>query len=346
MTERKVPTIYDVAKKANVSPGTVSRYINGVGTSRGNTRERIEQAIQSLHYTPNRNARALKSRRNNLICLAYPETDNPFYFQMINAVEAELKKCGYMLMIYYTHGNPEEELRILRLTQEEVMDGLILVNFNYDKEHFDAFHQIKCPLVITSLCTSPYGGHKDDAFDYVGIDVSTAMYNSAMHMLNKGHERIAYIGGNRDLCVFSERWDGFKRALDERHIPQRDEYCFFGAYDETAGYYAGCQIANMDIKPTAIVTASDIIAIGAMRALQENEIRIPDDIAMIGLDNIHFDRSLHPQLSSHRMMQSEIGKVAVDLLMARINGDESLPKKIVYKTELIERASSGYNIQQ
>ena len=346
MSANKTSTIYDVAKKANVSPGTVSRYINGVGNARGDTSERIERAIQALNYIPNRNARALKSKRTNLICLACPESDNPFFFQMISAVEADLKKSGYMLMIYYTHGNSAEELRILSLSQEEIMDGLILVNFNYDPEHFEAFRKVKCPLIITSMGTSPYGGNPGDPFDYIGIDVRTAIYNSALHMLDKGHERIAYIGGNRDICVFSERWDGFRQAMQERGIPIYDEYCFFGAYDENAGYNAGSMIANMSQRPTAIVAASDIIAIGAMRALQERGITIPNEIAIIGLDNINFDRSLTPQLSSQSMMQAEIGKTAVEILMSRIGGEKSAPKKIVYQTELIERASSKYAIRK
>ena len=345
MPSHKASTIYDVAKEANVSPGTVSRYINGIGNARGDTNMRIERAIQALNYIPNRNARALKSKRTNLVCLAYPESDNPFFFDMISAVECALKKSGYMLMIYYTHGEPAEELRILSLSHEEIMDGLILVNFNYDHEHFIAFKKVKCPLIITSLCTSPYGGNPGDPFDYIGIDVRMALYNSAIHILDKGHERIAYVGGNREICVFSERWEGFQQALYERNIPIREEYCFFGAYDENAGYNAGSAIANMSQRPTAIICASDIIAIGVMRALRERNIVIPNDIALIGLDNISFDRSLTPQLSSQRMMQSEIGRTAVEILLARINGDKSAPQKIVYQAELIERASSKFSIR-
>ena len=137
-----------------------------------------------------------------------------------------------------------------------------------------------------------------------------------------------------------------RQAMQERGIPIYDEYCFFGAYDENAGYNAGSMIANMSQRPTAIVAASDIIAIGAMRALQERGITIPNEIAIIGLDNINFDRSLTPQLSSQSMMQAEIGKTAVEILMSRIGGEKSAPKKIVYQTELIERASSKYAIRK
>lgn len=339
-------TIYDIAREAKVSPGTVSRHINGVGKSRGDTAARIDAAIEKLHYTPNRNARALKNKKTNQICLAYPESDNPFFFDLVKTIETELKKKGFMLMIHYTHGISEEELRILRLTHENIMDGLILINFNYTKEHFQAFKQVKCPLVISSLCVSSYGGTEEDKFDYVGIDVEDAVYKSTMHMIQKGHKKIAFIGGDKNLCVFEERYRGYCRALTEAGIPIREEYCLFGRYDEDAGYEAGFQIGKMADRPTAICAVSDIIAIGCIRALQEQQISIPGDIAIIGMDDIGFDKALNPKLSSVKMMQDFLGKCAVDMILARINGDRSQSKKIIYQPELVERESSSIVLSQ
>lgn len=325
---KKNITIYDIAKEANVSPGTVSRHINGVGKSRGDTTARIEAAIEKLHYTPNRNARALKNRKTNQICLAFPESDNPFFFDLVKTVETELKKNGFMLMIHYTHGIAEEELRILQLTHENMMDGLILINFNYTKEHFQAFKQVPCPLVISSLCVSPCGGNSEDNFDYVGIDVADAMYQSTMHMIQKGHRKIVFIGGDKNLCVFEERYQGYCRALEEAGILVQEEYCLFGNYDEEAGYEAGFQIGRMKDRPTAICAVSDIIAIGCIRSLHEQKISIPDEMAIIGMDNIRFDEVLTPKLSSVKMMQDSVGKCAVDMILARINGVLPQPKKL------------------
>ncbi len=337
--KRKSVTIYDIAKAAQVSPGTVSRYINGIGTPGKDTSERISKAISDLKYVPNRAARALKSRKNNIICLAYPESDNPFFFSLVDSVEKEAKRIGYVLMIYHTHGKIEEELRILSLMNENIADGIILINFNYTPEHFEAFNKLKCHIVISSLCISPYGGNSEDNFDYVGIDVRNALYMATMLMIERGHTKIAFIGGDKGICVFMERFEGYCSALIKANIPLNMDYCFFGGYDKEAGYAAGEQIANMVDRPTAVCAVSDIVAIGAMDALRDSNVKIPEEISIIGLDDIDFDRYLSPKLSSVKMMQDEIGRCAIDFLHKRINGDDAPPKKIIFQPELVERES-------
>ncbi|MCB7066391.1 LacI family DNA-binding transcriptional regulator [Enterocloster citroniae] len=334
-------TIYDIAKAAEVSPGTVSRYINGVGTPREESRLRIEKAIQDFNYVPNRAARALKSKKNNIICLAYPETDNPFFFNMVAAVETETKRAGYSLMIYHTHGEISEELHILSLMNENIADGLFLINFNYSPEHFEAFNRVTCPLVISSLCISPYGGNDTDNFDYVGIDVRTAEYLATMHLINNGHKKIALIGGDKNIDVFKERYEGYCSALNKAGIPLRTDYCLFGKYDKQAGYEAGAKIAQMEDRPTAVCAVSDVMAIGAMRAFRENSVVLPDEIALVGMDNIDFTNDMSPRMSSIKMMQDEVGRCAVKIILDRIEGDVSPRKKIIYQPELVVRESSS-----
>ncbi len=339
MAEKKI-TIREIAKEANVSTGTVSRYLNGAANLRKDASERIEQAIDKYHYTPDRSARALKSGKRNLICLAYPESDNPFFFNIVSAIEESVRRSGYSLMINHTHGDPAEELKVLALTKEGIMDGLILVNFNYTPEHFDAFKRVGCPLVISSLCISPYGGGTDDSFDYIGIDVFSALHMTTKHLIDRGHRKIAYIGGPQEMCVFRERYEGYSSALVQAGIEVDRKYCFLGEYDEQAGYDAGKAIASMADRPTAICTASDVIAIGAMIALREHGVSIPGDIAVIGLDNISFDRALTPQLSSVCMRQEDVGRCAVEMLFSRIQGNDEAPRKVIFQPELILRESS------
>lgn len=338
-SERKV-TIYDVAKEAHVSTGTVSRYLNGVGKSRGDTEERIREAVEKLNFVPNRAARALKSRKHNIICLAYPEADNPFFFELVKEIESDLKKAGYSMMISHTHGNPEEELTILSMTKEGIMDGLILINFNYTPEHLAAFREAECPLVLSSLCVSEYGGNNDDNFDYVGIDVFNGLYMTTMHLIEQGHRKIAFVGGDRNLCVFRERFAGYCSALSRSQIEVEDRYCFFNGYGEASGYESAMQILEMEDRPTAICTVNDVTAIGVMKALKKRGVRIPEDMAVIGLDNIGFDDALTPGLSSAKMMQEALGKCAVDFLLARLRGDRSRSKKIIYQPELVIREST------
>lgn len=342
MTQKqKKVTIYDIAQRAGVSTGTVSRYINGVGTPHPDIEEKLKEAIEHFHYVPNRSARALKSQRKNMICMAFPETDNPFFFELVDQVEKRLKDAGYNMMIYHTHGRLEDEIRIIQMTQEGLMDGLLLLNFNFTDELFQAIHHRGCPVVICGLCVSPYGGNKQDEFDYVGIDVSQALYDMTCHMVDQGHTRIAYVGGSKELRVFRERYDGYASALMQRGIPFEEELCFteFG-FGEEAGYQAGLRLTDMENRPTAVCAASDVIAYGIMKACQEKHMRIPEDVALIGLDNDRFDELLTPALSSVNMMQRKMGDCAIDFLMKRIKGNEMEPKKIVFRPELVIRKSS------
>lgn len=333
-------TIYDIAAVAQVSPGTVSRVINHSGYIKKETKERIEQAIKDLHYVPNRAARSLKNNRTNLICLAFPEADNPFFFALIGAVQEVAKRNHYSLMIYYTKGSPEEELNLLNMMNEKIVDGLFLVNFNYSEEHFKAIRKVHCPLVVSSLCVSPYGGNESDNFDYVGIDVRRALYLSTMHMLKQGHRRIALIGGDKSICVFRERFEGYCSAHVEMGVPVEMENCFFGAYDQNAGYEAGLKILNMKNRPTAVCVANDVMALGALAAFKEYSVRIPEDIAIIGMDDINFIKYLSPPLSSIAMAQNEMGRCGAEFLFNRLNGDDAPPQKIIFQPKLMIRESS------
>ena len=163
---------------------------------------------------------------------------------------------------------------------------------------------------------------------------------TTMHMIELGHKKIGYIGGDKDICVFRERYEGYCSALEKAQIPLNTDYCFFGEYDKKAGYNAGIRIAEMIDRPTAVCAASDVIAIGVMHAFNERNIRVPEDIAVIGIDDIDFDTDLTPKLSSVKMQQQEIGKCAVGFLFSRINGDNSAPKKIIFQPQLVKRESS------
>jgi DNA-binding LacI/PurR family transcriptional regulator len=343
--DKKNITIYDISKAADVSPGTISRYINGVGVPRESTRIRIEKALQEYEYSPNRSARALRSKKNNVICLAVPETNNPFFFKMIEAVESDLKHAGYSLMIYHTHGEISEELNILSLMNESIADGLILINFNYTAEHFEKFKTASYPLVVSSLCISPYGGNETDSFDYVGIDVRNAAYLATEHLIRQGHKRIAFIGGNKNLVTFKERYEGYISALNAAGIPIEQDLCFFGDYDADAGYKAAEEILALHDRPTAVCAVSDVIAIGAIRSFRKHSISIPDNVAITGIDNIDFDEDMSPNLSSVRMKQDEVGQCAVRILLKRLRGDKSPRMKIIYQPELLIRGSSSFIIK-
>lgn len=339
----KSATIYDIAKAANVSSGTISRFINGVGVPRAATKERIEKAIAEYNYVPNKTAQALKSRRSNVLCLALPELNNPFYFQIMSAVEEIAYEAGYSITVYHTHGDLKREMKILKMGNENIADGIIMFNMNFTPQHLEAFYEINYPLVISSLCTSPYGGTGLDNYDYVGVDTRNALYLATSYFLDNGHKNIAFVGGDLETVSYRERFEGYNSALISAHIQPDMELCFFGGHDKEFGYKTGKRISEMPSsrRPTAVCAINDITAIGLMNAFRDCNIKIPSDIAVIGLDNIDADCDLTPRLSSIDLVPDEIARCAVNFFLERVNNIDATPaKKIVFQPKIIIRESS------
>lgn len=343
MEQKKAVTIYDIARAAKVSPGTVSRFINGVGEPRAATRERLEKAIADYNFVPNRAAQALKSKRNRIICMAFPEAENPFFYHLVSAAEKITQQYGYTLMIYHTHTDSAREFDILSLMNESIADGLFLINYNFTQRHLDTFYKVSCPLVISSLCISPYGGTGFDNFDYIGIDGQNALYTATTQLISDGHRRIAFVGGKRDIVMFRERYEGYCSALARSRIHLDPSLCFFGGWDKDAGYAYGERIAAMpkEQRPTAVCAVNDVVAIGLISALRDHGLNVPDDLSVIGMDNIDMDVDLNPSLSSSDFAKDEFCKCAIDFLMERINGNDNPARKIIFQPTLILRESSA-----
>jgi LacI family transcriptional regulator len=339
--EKNFPTIYDIAERAGVSPGTVSRTINNIGYIKEETREKIEQVARELEYTPNRAARTLKTKKTGLILLAIPDTDNPFYIDMIKAILEEVKARDHSLVLYYTEGNINDELKALRMMHEHFADGMIFVNLSLTDKHLKEIERIDCPLVLSSISVGEVGGTEDDKFDYVGVDSSKGVYIATKHLIMQGHTKIAYIAGSKDLKVFEERFEGYCNALLDGGLKLDGKMIFWKNYTESSGYEGAQYFLALEDKPTAICCANDMMAVGAMRALDENNIKIPEQISIIGMDNIDMTSRLKPKLSSVSLAQWEIGRAAVDLIFKRLKGKETgISKKIIFQPRLVVKDSS------
>lgn len=344
MTTKKsktTTTIYDIAREARVAPGTVSRTLNNIGYIKDETRQRIEKVMQELKYIPNRAARTLKTKKTNLIMLAIPDTDNPFYVDMIKAVQDVAKYNGYSMVLYYTEGKKSDEVKVLRLLHENFADGLILVNFSFTKEHLKEIERINCPLVLSSICVSGLGGGENDRFDYIGVDTRKGMYLATRHLIAQGHSNIGYIGGLKDIEVFMERYEGYCSAMSDSGLGIKEELIFWKNYSESTGYDAGKHFLSLGERPTAVCAANDMLAMGALRAFEENGIKVPGDISLVGMDNIEIASRIKPKLTTVFLAQSEIGRSAAELVLNRLKGEEQGPsKKIIFEPRLIVRDSS------
>lgn len=334
-------TIYDIANASGVSPGTVSRAMNNIGYVKEETRQKIEEAAKKLKYTPNRAARTLKTKKTGLILLAIPDTDNPFFVDMIKAVQDIVKHNGYSLVLYYTESKIEDELKALRMLHEHFADGMILINLSFTQKHLKEIETIDCPLVLSNISSMDIGGREEDRFDYIGVDSGKGIYLATKHLIMQGHNDIAYIAGDNSFEVFKERYGGYRKALIESGIKIKEELVFWKNYSELCGYEAVKHFLSLKVKPTAICSANDMMAVGAISALDEGNIKIPDEISIIGMDNIHLASKLKPKLSSVSLSQSEIGRTAVELIFDRLSGKEKgISKRVIFEPRIIVRESS------
>jgi LacI family transcriptional regulator len=336
-----VPTIYDIAQKAGVAPGTVSRTLNNIGYIKEETRQKVEQAAKELNYIPNRAARTLKTKKTGLILLAIPDTDNPFYIDMIKAAMQTAKANEYSLVLYYTEGNEKDEIKALKMLHEHFADGMILVTFELTERHLKEMERINCPLVLTSINVGSIGGNEKDRFDYVGVDSQKGVYLAVKHLINQGHTRIGYLGGSDKLQVFKDRYKGYEEALIDSGLDREKNLVFWKNYTESSGYQGAKYLLTLPERPTAICAANDLMALGALRAVEESGLRVPDDISIIGMDNMEVTSRLKPKLSTVALAQAEIGRTSAELIFSRLNGSESgLSKKVIFEPRLIVRESS------
>jgi LacI family transcriptional regulator len=328
-------TIYEIAKEANVSPSTVARALRGTGYCSAEKRVKIRALAQRMGYVPNHAARSLKSKRSQKILFCIPDIYNPFYFRMIKGASEVLERFDYFPVLCHTKGDPQMELKMLRNLQEGYGDGMIFVSFDFNERNIAAVNESGCPVVLTNNYQSPAGS---DTFDCVYVDTYEGIRIAAQHFIDRGFERIGYIGGNTKTQTGRERFSGFLRAMQDRALPINQHLFKVGDFSMDSGRSAMAELVRDGRLPQALVVANDLMAIGASQFCQENRIRIPQDMAVIGMDNS--DLAVCLGLSSIHMCEEELGKKAAELLMQRILHGSHEKLTIRLQPQLILRTSS------
>ncbi len=262
---------------------------------------------------------------------------NPFYFDMIRGANDVFDKHGVYSMLCYTKHSLEEELKFIDLLMERYGDGMILVSFNFCNKNINAIKKSGYPVVLTNL----YETHKEqNAFDCVYVDHTKAMYIATEHLIQQCHRNIALIIGSLEEQTGRERAKGYFQAMEKYGIPTGPENIFIGEYTKASGYKAAQQMFSSGRHYTALVTANDLMAIGALSACAENGVTIPRDLAIVSLDNTDFATTVNPNLTSIDMMQAAIGENAAILLMERIEQGRTYSKIVRLEPRLIVRESS------
>ncbi|HLI88468.1 MAG TPA: LacI family DNA-binding transcriptional regulator [Ktedonobacteraceae bacterium] len=304
-------TIYDVAKLAGVSATTVSKVLNGTGRISKATRLRVESVVAELQYTPSIIASALKKNQTFNIGLLIPDITNPFYGELARTIEDEALHQNYSVLICSTDNAPERERKQLELLIRKHLDGIIVATAERSDNTEPAKlleRGISVVFIDRVIPNSPY--------PIVATDHYRGSYLAAEHLIQLGHRRIAILLEPLYLQASLERLQGFAAALKAYAIPFDNSLVYSGGFGAEAGYELARQVLSGATLPTAIFAATDLLAIGALRKLREEGIAVPEQVSLVGYDDIQMARMVSPPLTTIAQPIAALSKQAIALLLS------------------------------
>ena len=330
-------TIKDVAKKVGVSVATVSYVLNGKKKISEDTKKKIYEAIEELNYVPNINAQGLNSHSYRLIGVVVPQTENgdklmfqnAFYGEVLGSIEYWARQKGYHVIVSATDTNES----YLKLAKQRNLDGIIVIGM-YPDEFYKELKKTDIPIVlIDSYCNDFY-------YHSIRIDDAYGSYLATKYLLENGHSEIAFfVGQVKDNGVMKKRLLGYKQALEQFGVEYNEKYIFEGQIDYDSGIKLADKLVNSKLPITAIVCAADILAIGVMSELYKLGVKVPDDISIVGFDDLETSKYLTPALTTIHQQISLKGQKAVELLLEHIEKTNLPKQEEVLSLELIERDS-------
>jgi len=331
----KPPTMRDVARMAGVSVQTVSAVINDKPGITLPTRERVLAAIKKLEYRPYSVARSLRTGQTHTLALIVSDIANPSFAAMASAAEDFAHSRGYSLIVYNTHDDVTREARCIETVTQRWIDGVLFVSAEDKMTSLDALLAAGIPAVAIDRIPEGYSGVS------VTLDNVRAGRMAAEHLLELGHTRLAHISGPLGLRLARERRSGFLQAIQERGLPPALCVGRGGNWECDSGYQAMQDILACDPLPTAVFSANDRMAIGAMRALSEASLRVPDDLSIVGLDDIEVAAYQQPPLTTVRQSFAELATRAIELLLTVLDGQELSEGQLVIEPTLVVRQSTA-----
>lgn len=332
-------TIYDVAREANVSMATVSRVVNNNPNVKPQTRKKVFDAIEKLGYRPNAVARGLASKRTTTVGVVIPDISNAIFAEVARGIEDIANMYHYNIILCNADKRKEKEVRVINTLLEKQVDGLLFMGGAVSDEHIQAFKTSRVPIV---LCAT---SDERDMYPSVDIDHKAAAKDAVQALIEQGHRRIAMISGTlQDPSTGYARFQGYKEALEEAGLKVDDELVRIGNYRYESGSETARYFLELDQRPTAIFAANDEMAIGAIHAIQDAGLKVPDDISVIGLDNTRMASMVRPQLTTVAQPMYDIGAVSMRLLTKLMNKETVQNERVILKHELIARQSVAHPV--
>jgi LacI family transcriptional regulator len=341
--EKKI-TIKDIARIANVSHTTVSRALNNQSRIKNETKETILTIAKELNYRPNFIARSLVMKRTKTLGLVITTIANPFYTELAQGIEAMARKLGYNIILCSTHSDLGTEKLYIDMLRSKGVDGIIFTSAHMGDPNIVDLAEDGFPLMLVNRRT--YHPMVKELVDYVGIDNIQGGFLAVEHLIKLGHRRIGIIGGSSESSVGFERLDGGKRALAAYGLNQIDDYFLEGDFLKESGYRGGLKFVKMAEPPTAIFAANDYMALGAYQAVMEEGLTVPEEIAIIGFNDIEFTAMKGIELTTIGQKKYEMGALSVESLVDKIEGRRvGPPREIILKPELIIRKTCGFHLK-
>jgi LacI family transcriptional regulator len=328
-------TIVEVAKKAQVSLGTVSRVINNDVHVAPETRERVSAVIQEMQYVANRQARGLKGMKTSVIGVLVPDLATSYIGEIMHGIDSELALHQFELMLFTHHRIAAKEASYVANMVQGMVDGILLVLPRNIADYTDTLTRHNFPFVLID-----HQGNGDPC-TAVGATNWQGAYNATEYLIKQGHKRIGFITGSMDLGCSHDRLKGYRSALRTYHIPEVPELVYEGDFNQPDGYAGASAFLELPIPPTAIFASNDVMAMGVMDAARNRNLRIPDDISIIGFDNIPQAAMINPSLTTVQQPLEQMGRVATQMLLSILKTPQKDVKRIELPTELIIRSSTS-----
>ena len=333
---KKKITIYDIATKLNITAATVSRALNNNPNISSATRELVTQTAEKMGYEQNRLALALKSGKSNNVGVIVPRIDSNFFGSVIRGIEEELTPFGYHVIICQTNGDEAKEISNIDTLLNSQVDAIFISTSSKDVASFERILRKDIPLIFFDRKKTM------DNVSSVTINDFDGGYKATQHLIDNGCKKIVHFAGDLNIEIFNERFEGYKQALIDNDIDYIDEYVLRTRSSIEDGRKAVKKLLKMKNPPDAIFSASDFVALGAIQELKAKNLRVPEDVSVIGFSNEPFTKFMELSISTIDQFPLEMGKMTAKVFLEQVNNSEKIKieKKVVLDPELIIRKST------
>lgn len=332
-SDKKV-TIFDVAREAGTSYSTVSRVFSNSGKVAEVTKRRVIEVADELGYVPNKQARSLAGGKTHAIGILVPRFDNGYVSSVVNGIDDEIAGTDYNILLYTTHRADQDEARYVNRIINDLAEGLIILLPRHSETYLNALAAKNFPYVFVD-----HQGVSETSISITATNFRGA-YDATEYLINLGHQRIAFITGHLDVRSGLDRLHGYRAALQDYGIEVEAELIQNGDFLPQSGYIKTQDLLNLKELPTAIFASNDLMAFGVMNAITDAGLSVPEDISVIGFDNIPQTELFRPRLTTIHQPLTEMGRIATRMLLQQIEDPSKVPHQgTLLATELVIRDS-------